>query len=316
MKAYSLDLRKRIFSYSLSHSIKETAKAFNVGTNTVFLLRKRFLETGSLEPIEKKDRRQRKRLISEEGEMFIRLLISEQNDLTLSELCDRYYETYKVKVAVSTMFNTLKRLKITLKKKSFSDPKKDTEENKEKKQNYDENIRQIDPDKIFFLDETGSCLNMSPSRGRSLQGYKAYDKKPTSPGVRINTVAVLTTEGIKCQHNYKGGLNSKKFISYLDTYVVPEMKEGQIIIMDNVPAHKSKAVETYLSENKINHIYLPKYSPDLNPIEEAFSKIKQFIKKQKARTEEKLVSTIEKACNTITIKDSIGYFNHALSFSY
>jgi transposase len=115
MKAYSYDLRIRIFNYSLTHSIRGTAKVFQVSPNTVYLLRCLFFETGSLDPINTATRRTR--LISEEGEMFICHLIIEDNDLTLAELCERYGEAYGVKVSIPTMYNTLERLKITRKKK-------------------------------------------------------------------------------------------------------------------------------------------------------------------------------------------------------
>ena len=81
--------------------------------------------------------------------------------------------------------------------------------------------------------------------------------------------------------------------------------------MDNHPVHHAGSVQDYLKKNNIKFLYLPPYSPDLNPIEEAFSKIKQYIKKQKARTVDKLLNVIKEALDTITPKDINGYFNHA-----
>lgn len=313
MKAYSHDLRIRIFSYSLTHSIKETAKIFQVSPNTVYLLRCLFFKTGNIDPIKNTTR---SRLISEEGEIFICLLISQKNDITLAELCEQYEETYGVKVSIGTMYNTLERLNITRKKKSFSDPKKDTSEVEIAKEIYDENLHKIEPSKRFYLDETGSCTNMSPLYGRSLVGKKAYDKKPTYPSVTVSTIAILSNEeAIKCRYTYTDSLNTQLFIRYLDTFVLPTLKNDETIIMDNHPVHKSKAVQNYLSENKIKYLYLPPYSPELNPIEEAFSKIKNFIKKQKSRTEDKLLSAIKKAFDSITVTDSMGYFKHASEFS-
>jgi transposase len=314
MKAYSYDLRVRIFNYSLTHSIRGTAKVFQVSPNTVYLLRCLFFETGSLDPINTAT--QRTRLISEEGEMFICLLINEENDLTLAELCERYEEAYGVKVSVPTMYNTLERLKITRKKKSFSDPKKDTPEAEIIKENYDEQLHKIEPSDRFYLDETSSCTNMSPLYGRSLRGEKVYDKKPTHPSSTVSTVAILSNEeGIKCRYTYTGSLTSYLFIIYLDTFVLPVLKSDHTIIMDNHPVHRSKIVQKYLNDNKIKFLYLPPYSPKLNPIEEAFSKIKNFIKKQKARTKEKLLEVIKKSFETITTTDAKGYFKHAFEFS-
>lgn len=115
MKSYSHDLRIRIFNYSLCHSIRDTAKIFNVSPNTVFLLTKLFFETGSLEPRPRKH--EHHNLITPEGEMHIQLLLAKNNDLTLDELRNRYEEAYGVLVSVGTMHNTLKKLNITRKKR-------------------------------------------------------------------------------------------------------------------------------------------------------------------------------------------------------
>jgi transposase len=312
MKAYSLDLRIRIHNYSLKHTIRETGKVFDVSPDTVHLLRKLFIETGNLNP--RKRSSGYPHLIAPVGETYLRLLLAEEVDLTLEELCNRYENTFRIRVSIATMYNTLERLNITRKKKTFSDPKKSTDEVKVKKEIYDKQLESVDVEKRFYLDETGSCLNMSPLYGRSFQGERVYDKRPTHPGKRVNTVAILTKEGIKSQYSYMGSLNAKVFIFYLATFVLPELINGQTLIMDNHPVHHAESVRDYLNQNKIKFLYIPPYSPDLNPIEEAFSKIKQFIKKQKARTIDRLLNVIQEALTIITPNDANGYFNHAAEF--
>jgi transposase len=312
MKPYSLDLRIRIYNYSLTHTIRETAEVFSVSPDTVHLLRKLFIETGSLNPRERSS--EYPHLITPTGETYLQLLLDKEVDLTLEELCNRYEDTFGIRVSIGTMYNTLELLNITRKKKTFSDPKKSSDEVKAKKEIYDKNLESIPPEKRFYLDETGSCLNMSPLYGRSFQGERVYDKRPTHPGKRINTAAVLTKEGIKAQYSYMGSLNAKLFVFYLATFVLPCVSDGQTLIMDNHPVHRAGYVQDYLNKNKINFLYLPPYSPDLNPIEEAFSKIKQYIKKQKARTVDKLLNVIKEALNIITPNDANGYFNHAAEF--
>ena len=312
MKSYSLDLRVRLLSSLLSRSIRETAKLFNVSPNTVYLLKKQFTETGSLEPRERK--RKASRLMTPEGELYLQLLLSENADLTLEELRDRYEKTYGVRVSIGTLFNTLKKLNITRKKKTFSDPKKKTDEVKRKKENYDRQLENIEPEKRLYLDETGTCLNMSPAYGRSQRGRPAYDEKPTSPGDTVSTVVILAEDGIKAQYTYSTTLNAVLFMAYLDLYVLPILKEGQVLIMDNHPVHHAKIVSEYLHKNNVKFLYLPPYSPELNPIEEAFSKVKYYIKKHKPRTLDRLLATINKAFETITANDICGYFNHAAQF--
>ena len=114
MKAYSLDLRMRMFSYALTHSVRKTAALFRVSPNTVHVLKKLFIETGQLAP--KPSHAGRPRAISAEGELYLQALLREEVDLTLEALRERYADTYGVTVSVGTMFNTLRRLRITRKK--------------------------------------------------------------------------------------------------------------------------------------------------------------------------------------------------------
>lgn len=314
MKPYSYDLRIRIFNYSLSHSIRETAKLFHVSPNTVYLLQKLFYETGSLEPRDYPN--EKAHLITDEGEMYLKVLLIKECDLTLAELCDRYEQAYGVKVSIGTMFNTLERLNITRKKKTFYDPKKESGAAQEEKKAYDAQREKISDDNCWYIDETGSCLNMTPLYGRSLQGERVYDKRPTSPGVRVNTVAVLSNEGMKANYTYTGSLTAEVFILYLDTFVLPLLGKGKecTLIMDRHPVHRAESVQNYLKKNNINFLYIPPYSPELNPIEEAFSKIKQYIKKQKARTLDDMLNILKNVFSIITINDAKGYFKHASEY--
>ena len=312
MKAYSHDLRIRIFNYSLSHSIRETAKIFQVSPNTVYLLQKLFYETGSLEPRINLD--ERPHLITGEGEMYLSLLLTKECDLTLAELCDRYEQAYGVRVSIGTMFNTLERMNITRKKKTFTDPKKNSETALEKKKEYDAQLEKIEPDNRLYIDETGSCLNMTPLYGRSAQGERVYDEKPTDPGMRVNTVAILSKEGMKACYTYTGSLTADVFIFYLETFVLTILGKKQTLIMDRHPVHRAKSVQNYLNQNNIKFLYIPPYSPELNPIEEAFSKIKQYIKKQKARKLGDILNVLKKAFDIITINDAKGYFDHVAEF--
>ena len=313
MNVYSNDLRQRIFNYSLNNSIRKTAKVFNVSITMVMGLKKLFEETGSLTPRESK--RKASRLISDEGELYLQALLLKEPDLTLEEIIDNYEEVYNIRVSIGTMFNTLKKLKITRKKKTFSDPKKNTKQNEELKKEYDAKLADIPPDKRFYLDETGTYLNLSPLYGRSKCGLPVYDVKPTHSLEKLNTIAILTEDGIKAPYTYSTSLTASLFIYYLDTYVVPILTDNQTIIMDNLPVHHAKIVKDYLNEKQINVLYLPAYSPELNPIEEAFSKIKNYIKKQKAWTIDKLKRVLKDAFNIITKNDACNYFNHSFEFS-
>lgn len=118
---------------------------------------------------------------------------------------------------------------------------------------------------------------MHPTKsGRaSKQGRPAYDEKPTYSGDKVSTIAILTENGINAPYTYSESLTAPVFVYYLDTFIIPIINDGQTLIMDH-PVHHANIVLQYLIKNNINFIFLPPYSPELNPIEEAFSKIKQY----------------------------------------
>lgn len=100
----------------------------------------------------------------------------------------------------------------------------------------------------------------------------------------MSTAAVLTENGIEAELSYTGSMTAELFVFYLEMYVLKLLAGGKVLIMDNLPAHCAKIVEDFLNERKALYVYLPPYSPELNPIEEVFSKIKHYIRKQKPRT--------------------------------
>jgi transposase len=313
MKPYSLDLRSRMFNYSLTHTVRETAKIFSVSPNTIQLLRNLFYETGQLGPRPKGA--VRPRAVSEEGELFLKALLLKEVDLTLEELRERYAQTYGVTVSRGAMHDTLQRLGLTLKKKSTYDPKKDIEEIQLETEQYHQQVDDIPLDDRLYLDETGARLNMTLPYGRSPQGERVYDEKPTSPGETVSTVAVLTPQGLERPWRYQGSLTAQWFVAYLDVYLLPLLLTGKVLIMDNHPVHRSRWVQSFLKRHNIRYIFLPRYSPELNPIEEAWSKFKQYLKRAKARTLDDLLEAMDKAAKTISSEDSLGYFQHVEDFS-
>jgi len=162
----------------------------------------------------------------------------------------------------------------------------------------------------------GSTLNLNLAYGRSKQGEEVYDENPTAPGETVSTVAVLTDQGIQGVDMYLGSMTAKRFVLYLEIYIIDLIVGGKVLIMDNHPVHTSIMVREFLESHNIPYIYLPTYSPELNPIEEAFSKIKHYIRKRKPRLVRDLIYTIKDAVQTVTQDDVIGYVNHAEEFLY
>jgi len=157
---------------------------------------------------------------------------------------------------------------------------------------------------------------MNLDYGRSPSGERVYDENPRDPGERVSTAAVLTEKGIEAEFSYTGTMTAELFVFYLEMYVVKLLVTGKVLIMDNLPAHCAKIVGDFLNKHKVLYVYLPPYSPELNPIEEAFSKVKHLIRKQKPRTLQALCEARKKAISLVTEDDAISYINHTYDFLY
>ena len=184
----------------------------------------------------------------------------------------------------------------------------------EQREYYQEKVSEINRNDLIFLDEFGCELNMTKTHGRSLKGYPVYEEKRTHSSKRLNTIAVLSEKGFETKFSYGVSLDSAIFIYFLEYFILPKYKE-KTIVMDRHPVHYSKEVKKFMNDNEIKYLYLPPYSPELNPIEEAFSKAKGFIKKKKPRTLECLRYIVNKAMETITKTDAENYIEHAAEFS-
>jgi transposase len=158
-------------------------------------------------------------------------------------------------------------------------------------------------------------LNLTLPYGRARRGTRVVEAKPVSRGEPLNTVAVLTEQGLTGQWCYPGTLTARRFIAYLRVYLLPLLRTGKTLILDNHPVHRARQVEAFLKRHRVRYVFLPTYSPELNPIEEAWSKFKQFLKRAKARTLDELSAAMIRAAQTITSEDAQAYFQHAEDFS-
>jgi len=129
-------------------------------------------------------------------------------------------------------------------------------------------------------------------------------------------MAALTAQGLTGQFCYQGSLTAQRFIAYLEIYVLPLVLTGnKTLILDRHLVHRARRVQAFLDRHHVHYVYLPPYSPELNPIEEAWSKVKHILKRTKARTVDHLLDAFQHAAKTITPSDAQAYFQHAEDFS-
>jgi len=169
----------------------------------------------------------------------------------------------------------------------------------------------LDARLLVFVDEMGSNVALAPLYAYAPKGERAYCKVPYNRGKNLTLIASMTLlEGMGKSMVIEGSTTKKAFEGYVEHFLAPTLKEGQIVIMDNLKAHKGERVRELIEARGCEVIFLPPYSPDLNPIEEAFSKIKGILREAAARAREALVEAISEALSMVTAQDARGFFGH------
>jgi transposase len=172
--------------------------------------------------------------------------------------------------------------------------------------------KHFDARRLVFIDESGFHISMTRLRARAPRGQRAYGKVPRNRGKNTTLIAAITLEGGMGESMaLEGATDAEAFEAYVEHFLAPTLKEGQVVVLDGLGAHRTDKVRELIEARGADLLFLPSYSPDLNPIEEAFSKIKQLVRKVDARTREALVEAIERALAAVTPEDAAGWFAHA-----
>jgi transposase len=168
----------------------------------------------------------------------------------------------------------------------------------------------LDARSLVFVDEMGTNTSLSPLYGWSKKGERAYGSVPRNRGKNTTVLSSMSAEGMGPSLAVEGATNAKVFETYVERVLGPTLRRGQVLVMDNLSAHKGERVRVLIEQRGCEILYLPSYSPDFNPIEEAFSKIKGFLRKVEARSREALLEAIGAAISAITNQDAHGFFEH------
>jgi transposase len=166
---------------------------------------------------------------------------------------------------------------------------------------------------LVFVDESGFHTSMTRLYARApVRGQRAYGRVPRNRGKNTTLIASITLEGAMGESMaVEGATDALAFEAYVEYFLAPTLKEGQVVVLDGLGAHRTEKVRELIEGRGADFLFLPSYSPDLNPIEEAFSKIKSIVRKVGARTREALVEAIERALAAVTPEEATGWFAHA-----
>lgn len=168
----------------------------------------------------------------------------------------------------------------------------------------------VDPWAWIWLDETGSHLGYTPTHARAPRGQRAHASAPRNKGENKTVLASLSLAGVGPTMRLDGPMTTDRFEAYVCHVLAPTLRPGQVVVADNLRAHHSERARAAIEARGAHFWHLPPYSPDFNPIEEAFSKLKQFLRRARARTEDALRSATWAALASITPADIAGWFSH------
>lgn len=163
---------------------------------------------------------------------------------------------------------------------------------------------------MVFLDECGTHRALTRPYARAPRGERAVGTVPRNRGTVTTLLASLSLTGMGAAMTIEGGTDTAVFDTYVEQGLVPTLRPGQVVVLDNVKAHQSTRARALIEARGCRLLFLPAYSPDLSPIELAFSKLKAVLRRLEARTQAALEEAIGEALQTITPKDACGWFVH------
>lgn len=178
------------------------------------------------------------------------------------------------------------------------------------RQQWRDAVAPLDPQDYVFVDECGSHIALTPQYAWAPRSERAVGAVPHRRGQNLTLLAALTPAGLTAAMTLDGATDGLAFAAFVGELLVPTLRPGQIVVLDNLSAHKGAAIRALLATAGCTLLFLPPYSPDFAPIEQAFSKLKAALRHAGARTRAALDTAIGAALETITAADAHGWFRH------
>jgi transposase len=306
MRALSQDLRERIIAAVDRHdgSRRQIATRFCVDVSTITRLLQLRRQTDSLQP-RPRGGDHRSTLDSAALER-LRRLVAKHPDATLRDLRQKR----GVGGSLMILWRALNKLGITRKKKTVHAAEQDRPDVQAKRRSFRRTIQPIEPKRLVFVDETGVTTAMTPTHGRAPRGERVIASAPAS-WESVTVIAALGLEGVAAPLAVPGSSNAATFLAYVEQVLVPALRPGDGVVFDNLASHFTPGVTEAIEKVGARVLPLPPYSPDLNPIEEMFSKFKELLRRAAARTRAHLTEAIGEALRQVHAQDILGWFQQA-----
>jgi transposase len=195
-------------------------------------------------------------------------------------------------------------------KKSIHAREQDSDEGRRRRQAWLEQIASIDPRRLVFVDESGATTEMTRRYGRAPGGQRVREATPAGHWRTLTVLGAMSTDGLIATMTIAAPTDREVFLAYLEEVLCPRLKPGQIVVMDNLSSHKVAGVSQLIHAVGAELLYLPPYSPDFNPIEKCWSKLKQKLRSLKARTLDALEKAVAQAIPEISPHNAQAWFRH------
>jgi transposase len=187
---------------------------------------------------------------------------------------------------------------------------RDTERVQAARESYGEASSAFDLRRLKFIDESGVNISMTRLYGRAPRGERALGSTPQNYGENITMLGALSAVGLEAMMTVNGATDAEVFAAFMREVLAPTLRPGDIVVLDNLSAHRSQAAREAVEARGARLIFLPPYSPDLNPIERCWSKLKTYLRAAKARSREALEAAIKQAIATVSESDARAWFKH------
>ena len=308
--SYSADLRERaVLQYEHGHGTRGTiSKLFQVGIATLGRWIRQYREEGTFQ--RKSRSGGRSATITPERHVLLMSLVLDNPDYTLTEIAAEAERAFGVPVSVSMVFRALRSAAITRKKKTLTATERETPRVQRLREVYLKSVQSISIKDFVFLDECGVSIQMTRTYGRAPRGKRVKGSVPANWGRTTTIIGAITIEGILAAMHIESPTDKAVFLAFLKEVLVPELRPGQVVVMDNLSPHKVLEVQHIIEKAQCHILYLPPYSPDLNPIEQCWSKIKGHLRGAKAREQKTLSNAISDALSSVSSRNSQGWFRN------
>ena len=307
-RAYGVDLRERVLGAAEEGvSVRRAAARFEVGISTAIVWVRRFQETG--ETVARKQGKPRGCKL-DLHEAFLLGLIKAQPDVTLEEMREALLRNHGLAASLATIWRFFESRGITFKKTAHAQ-EQEREDVAEARRKWREMQPQLDPKRLVFIDESGFTTKMARLRGRSARGERLIASIPHGHWKTLTFIAGLRHDRIVAPMVLDGPMDGAAFLAYVEKFLAPALSPGDIVMADNLSSHKVAGARELIEAAGAEFWLLPPYSPDLNPIEQAFSKFKALTRKAAERTIDGLCRTIGHALKKFTPKECSNFLANA-----